>query len=119
LRELQKAEAAAWDAAEYEAQARDEIARLVIRIDNARRQATLYRDQIIPRSETTLSTAETSWQNGKSFFHDVLDSRRLLLDGRTMYVRAVADQYLALSELVLCCGLADLEALELYQNSNP
>jgi outer membrane protein TolC len=119
LREKEKAEAAAWDAIEYEAQARDEISRLAIRIENARQQATLYRDQIIPRTETTLSTAETSWQNGKSFFHDVLDARRLLLEGRTMYARAVADQYLALSELVLCCGLSDLEALELYQNSNP
>jgi hypothetical protein len=36
-----------------------------------------------------------------------------LLEGKLMYVRAVAEQYEMLSELILCCGLGDLEALQM------
>ena len=37
----------------------------------------------------------------------------MLLDGRLMHARAVAEQYQMLSELVLCCGLGDMEALQM------
>jgi hypothetical protein len=37
----------------------------------------------------------------------------MLLEGRLMYARAVSEQYQMLSELVLCCGLGDLEALQM------
>jgi hypothetical protein len=37
----------------------------------------------------------------------------MLLETRLMYARAVAEQYQMMSELVLCCGLGDLEALEM------
>jgi len=116
-REKDRAEAAELDAREYEAQLRDEISRLGIRIENARRQALLYRDQIIPRGEQTLASAESNWASGRAFFHDVLDTRRLLLDARNEYAKAVAEQYMALSELVLCCGLSDFEALEVFQKN--
>jgi cobalt-zinc-cadmium efflux system outer membrane protein len=116
-REKDRAEAADLDAREAEAQLRDETLRLGIRIENARRQALLYRDQIIPRGEQTLASAESNWQGGRVFFHDVLDARRLLLDARNEYAKAVADQYIALSELVLCCGLADFEALKTFQEN--
>ena len=82
-------------------------------IDNARREALVYRDEIIPRSERALSSAQIAWQSSKDAFRDVLDSRRMLLEARTMYFKAVADQYKAISELVLCCGVGDLEALEM------
>lgn len=118
-REKDRAEAAELDAREYEAQLRDETLRLGIRIENARRQALLYRDQIIPRGEQTLESAVSNWQGGRVFFHDVLDVRRLLLDARNEYAKAVADQYVALSELVLCCGLADFEALQNFQKNLP
>ena len=32
---------------------------------------------------------------------------------RLMYARAVSEQYEMLSDLVLCCGLGDLEALQM------
>jgi cobalt-zinc-cadmium efflux system outer membrane protein len=116
-REKDRAEAAELDAREYEAQNRDEISRLGIRIENARRQAVLYRAQIIPLGEQTLVSAESSWQGGRSLFHDVLDVRRMLLDARNEYAKAVTEQYIALSELVLCCGLTDFDALELFQKN--
>ena len=46
-------------------------------------------------------------------FRDVLEARRMLLDARLMYARGVAEQYQMMSELVLCCGLGDLEALQM------
>ena len=42
----------------------------------------------------------------------------MLLEGKLMYARAVAEQYEMLSELVLCCGLGDLEALQMLNNQN-
>lgn len=96
---------------------RTEVHHLVARIDNARREALLYRDEIIPRSEQALRSAESAWQASRDAFRDVLDGRRMLLDARTMYFKAVAEQYMALSELILCCGIGDLEALEMLTKS--
>lgn len=94
-------------------QSRTEVHHLVALIDNARREALLYRDEIIPRSEQALRSAEAAWQSSRDAFRDVLDARRMLLDARTMYAKAVAEQYMAISELILCCGIGDLEALEM------
>jgi outer membrane protein, heavy metal efflux system len=92
---------------------RTEVHHLIAMIDNARREAVLYRDEIIPRSEQALRSAEAAWQASRDAFRDVLDARRMLIEARTMYFKAVAEQYTAISELILCCGIADLEALEM------
>ena len=92
---------------------RTEVHHLIAMIDNARREALLYRDEIIPRSEQALRSAEASWQASRDAFRDVLDARRMLIEARTMYFKAVSEQYSAISELILCCGIADLEALEM------
>jgi cobalt-zinc-cadmium efflux system outer membrane protein len=98
---------------DYIHQTQAEVHHLTSMIDNARREALVYRDEIIPRSERALGSAQIAWQSSKDAFRDVLDSRRMLLEARTMYFKAVADQYKAISELVLCCGVGDLEALEM------
>jgi cobalt-zinc-cadmium efflux system outer membrane protein len=92
---------------------RTEVHHLVAMIDNARREALLYRDEIIPRSEQALRSAEAAWRASRDAFRDVLDARRMLLEARTMYLKAVAEQYIAISELILCCGIGDLEAMEM------
>jgi len=84
-----------------------------VKVDSARREALLYRDQIIPRTESTLETVRAGWQAGQNSFREVLDTHRMLLEARLMFVRAVAEQYQMLSELVLCCGLGDLNALSM------
>jgi outer membrane protein TolC len=94
-------------------QSRTEVHHLVARIDNARREALLYRDEIAPRSEQALKSAEAAWQSSRDAFRDVLEARRMLLEARTMYAKAVADQYMGISELILCCGIGDLEALQM------
>jgi outer membrane protein TolC len=112
-RDEAKLRATELDTVDYELSLREELHALTVKIDNARREALLYRDDIIPRSESALSSARAGWESGRSSFRDVLDARRMLLEGRLMYARAVSEQYQMLSELVLCCGLGDLEALQM------
>lgn len=98
---------------DYTHQLRADVHHMTARIDKARREAILYRDEVIPRSELALHSSEAAWQSSRDSFRDVLEARRMLLDARLMYFRAVAEEYMNMAELVLCCGLADLEALEM------
>ncbi len=111
-REEEKRKAAEFETKDYAQSIREEVHGLVVKISAMRREALLYRDQIIPRSEQALASARAMFESG-GLLRDVLDTRRMLLEGKLMYVRAVAEQYEMLSELVLCCGLGDLEALQM------
>ena len=112
-RDEAKLKAAELDLVDYELSVREEVHQLTVKIDAARREAVLYRDQIIPRSQSALDSARSGWEANRSTFRDVLDARRMLLEGRLMQARAISEQYQMLSELVLCCGLGDLEALSM------
>ena len=112
-RDEAKLKAAELDLVDYELSVREEVHQLTVKIDAARREAVLYRDQIIPRSQSALDSARSGWEANRGTFRDVLDARRMLLEGRLMHARAVAEQYQMLSELVLCCGLGDMEALQM------
>ena len=102
---------------DYHYELRAELHHLTSRADAARRRALLYREEIIPRSEAALESAQAAWQTGREAFWDVLDARRILLEARQMYFEAVAEQWMTLSDLVLCCGLGDLEALSMLTES--
>jgi cobalt-zinc-cadmium efflux system outer membrane protein len=118
-RETAKREAAEFDARDYEQSIREEVHGLTIKINAARREAVLYRDQIIPRSEQALASAQAMLESSSGMVRDALEARRMLLEGRLMYARAVTEQYQMLSELVLCCGVGDLEALQMLKNNEP
>ena len=109
-----RAEAAELDRADYELSVREEVHNLTVTIDAARRQALLYRDEILPRSQQAFDSAHANWLAGRGMFNDVMEARRMFLEARLMFARAVSEQYQALSALVLCCGLGDLEALEMF-----
>jgi outer membrane protein, heavy metal efflux system len=111
-REEEKRRAVEFEAQNMEQAVREEIHGLIVKISAARREALLYRDQIIPRSEQALASAKAMFESG-GMLRDVLDARRMSLEGKTMYARAVAEQYEMISELILCCGLGDLEALHM------
>ncbi len=110
-RDEAKLAATQYELADMQIGVREEVHQLTVKTDAARREALLYRDQIIPRTESTLETIRTGWQTGQNTFREVLDTHRMLLDARLMFVRAVAEQYQMLSELVLCCGAGNLDAL--------
>lgn len=112
-REEEKRKAAEYDVADMELGVREEVHGLTVKIDAMRREALLYNGEIIPRSEQALAAAQAAWQNGNGMFLDVIEARRMLLEARLMSARAVTEQWQMLSELVLCCGLADLEALQM------
>ena len=111
--------AAELDLADWELSARLEVHHLTIAIDTARREAVLYRDEIIPRSEQALASARAAWETGRRTLREVLETRRMLLDARLMYARAVAEQYTMIAELVLCCGLGDFESLQMIGAQPP
>ena len=112
-REEARQRAAELDLADWQLSARQEVHHLTVAIDTARREALLYRDEIIPRSGQALASARASWETGRRTLREVLETRRMLLDARLMYARAVAEQYSMMSELVLCCGLGDFESLQM------
>ena len=124
-RDEAKLRATELEAADYELSLREEVHGLTVRIDAARRESLLYGDEVIPRSESALESARAGWESGRNTFRDVLDARRMLLEGSLMHARALSEQYQMLSELVLCCGLGDLEALQMIgaqpegQNGGP
>lgn len=111
-RDRDRLHAAEFDAVDYQMSVREEVHHLTVNIDAARREALLYRDEIKPRSEQALASAHANWVAGPGMFNDVMEARRMLLESQSMYVSAVARQYQLMSELVLCCGLGDVEALE-------
>ncbi len=114
-REEAKLKAVEFDAADYAQSLREEVHDLTVKLDSVRREGIAYRDQIIPRSEQTLASAQAMWESGEVSVRDILDAHRMLLEARLMYAHAVADQYEWLSDLVLCCGLGDFEALQMLE----
>jgi outer membrane protein TolC len=114
-REQAQAAAAEADAADYALGVREEVHRLTVDIDAARRKARLHGDEIGPRSRQAFQSAQAAWISGRGSFLEVMEARRLLLESQRAQAEAVALQYQKLSELVLCCGLGDLEALDKFQ----
>lgn len=90
-----------------------EVHDLVVRIDDARRRALLNRDEIIPRTHAMLDSAYAAWAAGTGMTRDLLEIRRMLVEANLEYSRAVTEQFQAMSELILWCGLGDLESLEM------
>lgn len=89
----------------------NEIHHRITAIDTARREGLLYRDDILPRSERALAVAMAGWSGSSMEVRDVLETRRMLVEAKSMIARAVAMQWIEMSDLVLCCGLSDLEML--------
>ncbi len=121
-REEAKVEAARRDVEDMEWGISDEITRLAAQIDSARREALLYRDDITPRSEQALATANAAWASGRAMLRDVLEGRRMLIEAQTMQARAVAEQYTMLGDLILHCGLHEfgsMESLKLSSTNSP
>lgn len=110
-RDEDRARAARYEVADQELAVRQEVQSLTVAIDAARREALLYRDDILPRSAQALASAEADWEANRGSLREVLDAHRMVLDARLMLARGTAEQWRMLSDLTLCCGLGNLEAL--------
>lgn len=111
-RDQARTKSAEFDAADFTLSLRHEINQLAVQIDAARREAVLYRDEILPRARQALESAHAAWAAGRGPFRDLLDARRLMLEGEATEARAIADQHALMAELVLHCGLGEFDALE-------
>ena len=112
-REEARKQAVEMELMDYGQDLRQEVHSLTVKIASARREALLYANEIMPRSESALASARAGWESGRNMFRDLLEARRMLVEARLMHAKAIAEQYEMLSELVLCCGLGDLEALQM------
>lgn len=99
------------DTAGRELGLREEIYRLGTAIEAARQTALSYHDEILPQTEAARAAAISAWMSGRGSLTDVLDTRRARLQAQVEEARAIAEQWSALGELVLCCGLGDLDSL--------
>jgi outer membrane protein TolC len=98
------------DANDYEQELRREVRELTVRLDAARREAELYRDQIIPRSEAALASARAAWESGRGQFRDVFEARQMLVAAELAQARATVEQYTQLTDLMFRGGFEDFAA---------
>lgn len=105
---MASAEAQAEDA---RLQVRREVHRLVTQIDAGRREAVLMRDVVLPRTRRLQDSLEGLWASGRGELRDLLEVRRQRIEAEMAEVRATAEYWMAVSELLLCCGLEDLETV--------
>ncbi|MGA3007751.1 MAG: TolC family protein [Opitutaceae bacterium] len=105
------ARASAFDAADYALTLRENLHHAIVDLDAARRQALLYRDDILPLTEQTLASARAAWVANLGLFQDVLDARRMLLDDQLAFARACAEQGRQSADLELLTGTRDFGAL--------
>jgi outer membrane protein TolC len=114
-----ESEAARYDVEDYERIVPVEAERVATLANNARRQALALRDQVIPRTEEMIEVLRRNWTAGEADLLPLLTARREWIDTRRMEAEAVSEQWRMLAELTLCCGLADLEALDMLNSLKP
>jgi outer membrane protein TolC len=83
----------------------------IIDLDAARRQAVLYRDQLIPLTEQTLASARAAWERNLGPFQDILDAHRMLLANQLALAHALTDQNSLFAEISFLTGSREADAL--------
>ena len=90
---------------------REELHHMSIDLDNARREALLYGNEISIRADQAVADKLASWGTGHASLREVLDVRRDALDAHLMVARATSAQYQTLAEMVLWTGQENFESL--------
>lgn len=98
-------------ATDYALSVSEELHHHIVELDAARRQAVLYRDQLIPLTEQTLASAQAAWEHNLGSFQDILDAHRMLLADQLALARALTDQSTMLAEISFLTGSRDMGAL--------
>ena len=110
-RDAARVRASGLDARDRELELEEELYRLTTRIAAERRTVLAYRDDIVPRARAADAAAVAAWTSGRGTLSEVFDTRRARLEAELEEARAIAGQWIALGELLLCCGLEELDAL--------
>jgi outer membrane protein, heavy metal efflux system len=106
-RDLQRKRATDLAATDYALSVRETLHHHIVDLDAARREALLYRDQLIPLTEQTLASAQTAWEHNLGGFQDILDAHRMLLADRLALAQALTDQGSLLAEISFLTGTRD------------
>jgi outer membrane protein, heavy metal efflux system len=110
-RDQQRKRASDLAATDYALSVREELHHHVVDLDAARRQAVLYRDQIIPLTQQTLASAQAAWEHNLGPFQDILDAHRMLLADELALAHALTDQATLLAGISFLTGSRDLGGL--------
>ncbi|NBV20539.1 MAG: TolC family protein [Proteobacteria bacterium] len=92
---------------DYELSVREEVLRLTLLTDAAYREAVLYRDEIMQRTQQGMASYLAMWEGNRGLLRDILDARRNFLDAQLMQDRAVIEQHQSFAELAALCDLPD------------
>jgi outer membrane protein TolC len=110
-RDQQRKRASDLAAEDYALSVREELHHRIVDLDAARRQALLYRDQLAPLAEQTLSSAQAAWEHNLGPFQDILEAHRMLLADQLAMARALTDQAKTLAEISFLTSSRDMGAL--------
>jgi outer membrane protein TolC len=83
---------------------RTKLAKLMFKIDDAKRKAALYKESLVPKALQALEAFEISFRGGKAGYLDLLDAQRVLLNFELIYEKAVTDHEKRLAELEMIVG---------------
>lgn len=93
--------------ADYELSVREEVLRLTLATDAAYREAVLYRDEILQRTQQAVASFLITWEGNRGALRDILDARRAFLEAQLVQDRAIVEQHQVLAELAALCDLPD------------
>ncbi len=110
-RDQQRKRASDLAATDHALSVREELHHHVVGLDAARRQAVLYRGQLIPLTQQTLVSAQAAWERNLGPFQDILDAHRMLLADQLALARALTDQARLLAEIAFLTGSRDMGTL--------
>lgn len=82
------------------------IADSLARLERSRKQATLYRDGILPQATHALAASMSAYRVGKADFMNVIDGQMRLFDVEREYHDAVAEHQMQLAQLENLVGVA-------------
>jgi cobalt-zinc-cadmium efflux system outer membrane protein len=80
-------------------QQRERLAAAFQRYHNARRQAVLFEEQVIPDARSALAQVEKVYAATGQRFFETLDARRVLAQARIDYLQALGDAWQAVGEI--------------------
>lgn len=98
-------------ATDYELSVREKLHHQIVDLDAARRQAALYRDQLIPLTQQTLASARSAWENNLGLLQDILDAHRMLLANELALASALTEQATMLAEIAFLTGSGGMDRL--------
>jgi outer membrane protein TolC len=85
-------------------QVRFDVQEAGLRLDSLLERTVLYRDNLIPQAEQSLSSTEAAYQTNQLDFLDLIDAERIWFQVRLTYRRLLSDVWIALANLERAIG---------------